>query len=167
MVDSTGTYGNIVRSANSWWGSQETAVSGALAVDGSTGMRRMFNDCSLGRAKRTPNFLVGTQAIYEAYEQLLLPQLRYTVVGEGNAVFKSDNLMFRNAPMFWDADCQTGILYFLNDDFMKFVQMEGEELKLHPFQEPINQAASVAKLTWMGNMSCSNCRHLGKLTGIS
>ncbi len=167
MIDSAGTYGNIVRSTNSWWQAQETAVGGGLKVDSSTGMLRMYNDCSLGKKKMLPNFILTTQSVYEDYEMQLPPQLRYTTGGTANATFSNDNLMFRKAPMFWDEQCQSGIMYFLNSRVMQFVLKQGRDFKTRKFQTPANQDAKIAQILFMGELTASNCRHLGKLTGIT
>ncbi len=182
MIDSAGTYGNISRTDNSWWGAQETAVSAVLQIQGSTGMRRMYNDCSLGRGRMTPDGLVTTQAIYESYEALMDPNMRFTNTGSENVGFKNMNLMFRDAPLFWDDYCQSGVMYFLNSNRMKLVVMSSRDggvnrggddsfdkgdFRTEPFEKPINQDGRVAKFFWMGNLTASNCRHLGKLTTIS
>lgn len=167
MVDSTGTYGNIVRSANAWWASVENASGGVLQIEGTVGMKRTFNQASYGRAQKAPNLGITTQIIYEAYEALMAPYLRYSVEGEANAVFKRDNLKFRGMPLFWDGYCQSGVLYMLNTDFIKFVTMSGRDFKVRPFMNPANSTSQVALITWMGNLSCSNCRHQAKITGIT
>lgn len=167
MVDSAGTYGNIARGSNSWWAAQETATGGPLTVDGSAGMRRMYNDCSLGKGSMLPDFLLTTQEIFEEYESLMAPYIRYGVSGEANASFKADNLKFRRSMMTWDHECQSGVLYFLNSQVVEFVIKEGRDFKVTPFQTPIDQDAKVAKILWMGALAANNCRHLGKLTGIT
>lgn len=165
MIDSTGTYGNIVRSANSWWAAQETAVGGSLGIDGTTGMRRMYNDCSLGKGTMVPDGILTTQALFEKYESLMGPYMRYTVTGEANAVFQSDNLKFRKSQVMWDEQCQADTMYFLNS---KVIEMRVKrDMIVVPFQVPINQDAKVGHIRWMGELVCKNCRHLGKLTGAT
>ena len=167
MVDSAGTYGNIVRSANSWWASIENASGGVLQIEGTVGMKRTFNQASYGRAQKAPNLGITTQIAYEAYEALMAPYLRYSVEGEANAVFKRDNLKFRGMPLFWDGYCQSGIMYMLNTDFIRFVTHSDRDFKVRPFMEPANSTSKVALITWMGNLTCSNCRHQAKITGIT
>lgn len=167
MVDSTGLYGNIQRSSNAWWAAQETAVGGALQIYGSTGMQRMMNDCAMGRGTMQPELLLTTQTIYEQYESQMAPYMRYTIASEGNAVFQSDSLMFRKARMIWDHAATSGVMYFLNSKVITFVVMEGRDFKVRAFQEPNDQDAKVALILWMGALIANNCRHLGKLTGIS
>lgn len=179
-VDSAGTYGNIARASNTWWGANETNVGGALAVAGASGLRRMYNDCSLGRGRRTPDFGVTTQIVYEAYEALMDSNMRYSTGGEQNVGFKNQNLRFRDMSLFYDDLCQSGVLYMLNAEFMKLVTFneksggvsKGErndsgDFRLEPFMKPINQAGRVAKAFWAGQLTMSNCRHQGKLTGLT
>lgn len=167
MVDNAGTYGNIVRSTNTWWKAVETAAGGVLAVSGSAGMRRIFNDASLGKAKRTPNLIIGTQIEFEAYEALMDANMRFTNTGEQNVGFSNPNLMFRSAPLFWDEYCQSGVMYFLNTEFMKLVVHEERDFKTSEWKKPVNQDAKVAQIFFAGEMVSSNCRHLAKLTGIT
>lgn len=166
MIDSAGTYGNIARATNSWWAAQETAVGGALTIDGTTGMRRMYNDCSLGKGTMVPNGILTGQTQFEAYEALMAPYMRYTSSGEANAVFESDNLKFRRATLFWDEELSAaGLMYFLNS---QVIQMRVKrDMEVRPFQRPINQDAKTALILWMGEMVATNCRHLGKLTGLA
>lgn len=180
MVSNSGTYGNIARATNTYWAARQTAVGGVLAVSGATGMRRMFNDCALGRGRVTPDAIVTTQAGFESYEALMDSNMRYTNTGDKNVGYKNMNLMFRDAPLFYDAYCQSNTVYFLNSNFMKLVIMSGRDggvsqssdrdrgdFRTEPFQTPTNQDGRVAKFFWMGNLAASNCRHLGKLTGVT
>lgn len=167
MVDSAGTYGNIARASNAWWAAQETAVGGALQIYGSTGIQRMMNDCGMGKGTMQPELLLTTQAVYEAYEAMMAPYMRYTIASEGNAVFQSDSLMFRKARMTWDHECTSGVMYFLNSQNITFVVDQERDFYVRPFQSPNDQDAKVALILFMAALIANNCRHLGKLTGIS
>lgn len=180
MVDSAGTYGGINRTTNTWWSANETNVNGNLSITGSTGMRRMFNDCSLGRGRVIPDFIITTQAVFEAYEALLDNNMRYSIQQPQTPVFQNLNMMFRNTPLFWDDYCQTGTMYFLNSEFIEFVNFSDMDGSLNkgetsdtatfttkPFVEPENSDTRVAKFLWGGALAASNCRHFGKLTGIT
>lgn len=165
MVDSAGTYGNIARNTNAWWSAQETAVGGPLQIHGASGMTRMYNDCSLGRGAMVPDGIMTTQEVFEAYEAVMAPYLRWSVTGEANAVFESDNLKFRKATMMWDRECQSGVMYFLNSQVMEL--RVRKDMTTTPFQTPINQDAKVAHIRFWAQLVAKNCRHLGKFTGIS
>lgn len=166
-VDNAGTYGNIARSSNTWWQSQENGNAVALAVSGANGLRRMFNDCSYGKMKRTPNLIVTTQEGFESYEALMDTNMRYSNTGEQNVGFARPNLMFRDAPMFWDDYCQDATLYMLNTDFLKWIVNSDRDMAPTPFKTPTNQDGKVAQVLWAGNLTCSNCRHQGKFTALT
>lgn len=165
MIDSAGTYGNINRATNSWWAAQENAVDGPLVIDGEDGMRRMYNDCSLGKGAMVPDGILTTQELFERYEALMAPYLRYTVQGEASATFVHDNLKFRKAQLMWDEECPTGVMFFLNSQVIEL--RVKRDFTVVPFQRPINQDAKVAHVRWMGELVAKNCRHLGKMTGVT
>lgn len=182
-VDSAGTYGNISRTSYAYWAAQETAVSGALAIGGASGMRRMFNDCALGPTRMTPNLIMTTQAVFEGYEALMDPYMRYTVIdtSKPNAVYSKQSLMFRDAELMWDDYCTSGVAYFLNTKTFALIELEGRgaglaeqgedrdtgSFRLNPFQTPINQDAKIAQFFWGGNLVCDAPFRNGKLTGLT
>lgn len=173
LDDNAGTYGNIARATAAFWQANETAAGGLLTVAGSTGLRRLFNDCSRGRAINNPNLIITTQAVFEGYEALSDPNMRFTVSGDGQ-VATSQNLIFKKAPVYYDDYCQSGVLYMLNTNYLHLVIMENMQgpsakgdFALEPFQKPVNQDSKVAKLLWMGQLTCSNTRYQGKLTGLT
>lgn len=182
-VDSAGTYGNLVRATDTWWQAQETAVSGKLVIRGASGMARMYNDCGLGPRRQTPDLIITDQDEFEAYEALMDPYIRYSVVdtSKPNVVYKKQNLMFRDADVEWDDYCQAGVMYFLNTDRMGVVELEGRgaevvdqeeeadvgSFRVSRFVEPHDQDAQSAKIRWAGNLVVDNCIRLGKLTGLT
>jgi hypothetical protein len=173
LDDSAGTYGNIVRSTAAYWQAHETAVGGLLSVGGSTGMRRLFNDASRGRAINNPNLIITTQAIFEGYEALSDANMRFSTTEHGE-IAAGQGLVFKGKPLYYDDYCQSGVLYMLNTNYLHLVIMDGMQgpsasgdFALEPFVKPPNQDAKVAKLLWMGQLTCSNCRYQGKLTGLT
>lgn len=167
MVDNSGTYGNIARASNSWWSSQENGNAVALTVAGANGLRRMFNDCAFGQMKRTPNLIITTQILFEAYEALMDSNMRYSNTGEQNVGFANPNLMFRNAPMFWDDYCQSGHLYMLNTEYIKWIVNSDRDFVPTAWKVPTNQDGKVAQILFAGNLTASNCRHQGKFTALT
>lgn len=161
-VDSTGTYGNINRATDSWWAAKETA-SGSFAAQGLDDMRTMYNDCSKGNIH--PDFILTGQTEFEYYESTLQPQQRFTDTKMLDAGFQ--NLKFKAATMMFDLYCQSGVMYFLNSEFLEMYVESGTDLITTPFVKPENQDAKVAQILWMGNLTVSNSSRQGKLTGIS
>lgn len=180
-VDSAGTYEGISRTTDTWWSSVETAVGGVLTLPGSTGLRRFYNDCSLGRNRMQPDLIVTTQIIHEAYEALMDPYMRFTIGGSQEAAFSDQNLKFRRGRFIWDENCQSGVLYALNTSTFNLVEMDSRSaevvdseddrdvgsFRIGEPREPVNQDTRVWLAFWMGNLTCDNPRFNGKLTGIS
>ena len=159
-VDSAGTYGNIVRSTNSWWSAQETAVSGPLTIDS---MRTMYNDCSKGYKKDHPDLLITDQTEYEAYEAKLQPDMRYSDNKLADAGF--ENLAFKGAKLVFDEQCNDGVMYFLNTNKMGIRVHKDAKFTVTEDQRPVDQDAFVRQVLWMGNLVVKNCARLGKTTG--
>ena len=161
-VDSAGTYGNIARTDNSWWGAQETAVTGPLTIDV---MRTMYNDCSKGYGKDHPNLIVTDQDEYEAYEAKLQPDMRYSDNKLGDAGF--ENLKFKGAQIVYDEQCNAGVMYFLNTMYMGLRVHQDAKFTVTEELRPVDQDAFVKQILWMGNLVTKNARRLGKLTGLT
>lgn len=170
LVDSAGTVGGINRSTATYWQSNETAAGGSLAVDTSTGMLRVFTNCSTGSGDGSvPDALMTTQAVYEAYENLLAPDIRHTSGVVGEAAFSG--LAFKGAPLMWDADCNTQTLYFLRSDAL--------EAYVHPDRDfmttkiakaddgTLQQDAWVANILAWFELVIAEPRRTGKLTGVT
>lgn len=161
-IDSAGTYGNINRSTETWWSSQETAVSGPITIDV---MRTMYNDCSRGYKKMHPDLLVTDQDEYEAYEAKLQPDMRYSDNKLADAGF--ENLAFKGSKMVFDEVCNAGVMYFANTKVMGIRVHKDAKFTVTDEQKPVNQDAFVKQILWMGNVVTKNARHLGKLTGLT
>lgn len=161
-IDSAGTYGGIARSAETWWSSQETAAGGVLT----TGMMQtMYNDCQKAAPKEAPDVILTTQAIHEAYEDLLEPDKRFQNSEMASAGF--ENLKYKGAPVIWDPDATTQIMWFINSDYFILSTHTSRDFVPTPMKSPINQDAESMQILWAGALCQSNCKKSGKLTGIT
>ena len=114
-TDGTGTVGGINAATDTWWKNKFDSTTEALSL---SRMSNIFNQCSKGKIK--PEFVLTSQTLYEKYEGLLQPQLRYQSSKEADAGF--ENLLYKSAPVMWDEDASTvvtGPMYFLNSKFLK------------------------------------------------
>lgn len=161
-VDSAGTYGNIVRTTETWWSAQETAVTGPLTIDV---MRTKYNDCSNGYNKDHPELIVTDQDEYEAYEAKLQPDMRFADNKLGDAGF--ENLKFKGAQIVFDEQCNAGVMYFLNMKYLGLRVHKDARFSVTDEQRPVDQDAFVKQILFMGNLVSSNCRRQGKLTGLT
>ena len=169
MVSTTGTYGGITSTGNSWWQSYVSAVNGAVTL---AVMRTAFNTPTLG-GKDHPNIIVTTQTQFEKYEALLtsfnsVVSLNTNSEGTkklGDAGFQA--LEFKGVPIVWDENTTSGVMYFLNTDHMKLVVHSQANFSTTDFVKPDNQDAKVAQILFMGNLTCDRRKSFAKLTGLT
>lgn len=170
LVDSAGTVGGLARSSATYWQANEQAVSGALAIDTSVGMLRMYNNCSTGSGdSSTPDAIWTTQSIYEAYENLLAPDIRHTSRTTGDGTFSG--LSFKGVPLAWDGDCTSGEMYFLRANaFSAWIHPERNFMHTEIAKADngtLHQDAYVSHILVWPELAIVEPRRTGKLTGIT
>jgi len=160
IVDSAGTVGGINRATagNEFWQSYEEGTAGALSL---ADMATAYNSVSVGNDH--PDMVLTTQTLFEKYESLLQPQLRYTDAKTADAGFQ--NLLFKSAPVTYDVHCQAGVMYFLNSKYLTLVGHSGKWFEQTDFVRPENLDARYALIMCYGNLTCRNAAKQGKLTG--
>ena len=156
---------------NSFWKSQ-TAASGGVASLTTAMMATMYNDCSNGNDQ--PTIIITSQQGYEKYESLLTSNIRYTDTDMADAGFS--NLMFKGAPITFDAVISTGgalslsagsqPMYFANTKYLQLVRHADTWFKATPFVRPNNLDAVYSQILCYGAMTCSNRARQGVLTGL-
>jgi hypothetical protein len=160
VTSTTGTVGNINRATATWWQAKVTALGGALTQ---AAMTTMWNNCSIGND--TPDGIFTTQALFEKYEALLTPNLRYTDTDLAKAGFQ--NLIFKTAPVLWDVHNPAGIVYFLNSKYLTLVGHKDRWFEQTAFVRPENMDARYALITAYGNLTLRNSAKQGKITGAT
>ena len=157
LVEATGTVGNIDPSTNSWWASYEENTSAALTL---AQMSTAYNTVSVGNDH--PDVLLTTQTLFEKYEALLMPLLRYTDSKTADAGFQ--NLLFKSAPVMYDVHCPAGTFFFLNSKYITLVGHSGKWFQQTEFIRPEDLDARYALIMCYGNLTCRNAKKQGKLT---
>jgi hypothetical protein len=190
---SVATIGGLSRSTYSTLASTVTASSGTLSLAKLRTLKNAIADASV-----EPTVSYTTYAINALYESLLQPQERImkdVKIAEnfkGYTGFKS--LEFAGLPMISDRKCTSGVLFFLNEDFLDFYalptaipQFGGEPVPVasklfvgNSYNEvgslgfswtgwikSTNQFAFNSFITLGGNLITDNPRRHGKLTGIT
>lgn len=158
--DTVGGINNASGQNNDWWESYEENTSEALTL---AKMRTAYNSVSVGNDQ--PSIHITTQTLYEKYESLLQPQLRYTDANTADAGFQ--NLLHKGAPVTFDSACTAGVMYFLNTKYLRLVGHSDVWFKNTPFVRPTNQDAVFSQILCYGNLTVSNRARQGKLTGKS
>jgi hypothetical protein len=161
VVLTTGTYGGISRTANTWWRANVESTAEVLNVPR---MVTMYNDAS--HNLDFPKLIVTTQALYEKYEALAQAYQEIQHPGSGGvADLGFEHLRFKGRPLIWDDDVPSGTMFFLNPDYFKMYVHPDWEFRPMPVQRPANQPLEVHVVSWFGAFACSNCRMLGALRG--
>ncbi len=137
----------------SWWRSTVTDGIDLTTLDGVRAMGTVRN--SLRIAKSKPDFLVGDQSAYEAYEALAAPNIRFTATSMAELGF--DAVAFKGAEFIFDDDAPADELYFLNSNHLELVKHRDCWALMGDFKEPINQDAKTAKVLFMGEL-LTDCR---------
>jgi len=160
IVESGNTVGGINSAGgqgNDWWRSYEENTAGALTL---AYMNTAYNSVSVGNDH--PDVVLTTQTLFEKYEALLQPQLRYTDTKTADAGFQ--NLLFKAAPVMYDVHNTAGVVYFLNTKYLTLVGHSGKWFQQTEFVRPENLDARYALIMCYGNLTCRNRAKQGKLT---
>lgn len=156
--------GGIDGDVSAYWNS---VVAGDADGGGTTlslaALTTPYNSASKGNDK--PDALFTTQALFEAYEELLVSQVRRSHAKSADAGF--DNLLFKGKPLFYDDDCPTGNVFMINSKYLTLVGHKDRWFKTSPFTENTasghaSSGASVVTdaryslITAFGNLTCRN-----------
>lgn len=160
LVESGNTVGGINSATgqnNDWWRSYEDNAAEALTL---AKMNKAYNSVSVGNDH--PDVVLTTQDLFEKYESLLQPQLRYTDLKTADSGFQ--NLMHKASPVMYDAHCTSGVMYFLNSKYITLVGHSGRWFDNTPFIRREGKDATYALIICYGNMTIRNRKKQGKLT---
>ena len=157
LVDNTGTVGNIDSSTYTWWKSYKESTATALTL---AMMATAYNSVSVGNDH--PDVLLTTQTLFEKYEALLQPNLRYTDTQTADAGFQ--NLLFKAAPGMYDTGCTAGVFFFLNSKYLTLCGHSAKWFQQTEFIRPEDLDARYALIMCYGNLTVRNRAKQGKLT---
>jgi hypothetical protein len=154
----TNTVGGINASTYTFWRNQVydfSAASGsptASATTIQTAMNTLWLDVIRGADK--PDIIVAGSTYFQFYWASLQTNQRFTSDNSAAAGFM--NLMFMDAPVFYDDQCTATNMYMLNTDYLFLRPASGREFAALGEKASVNQDALVLPVVWAGNMTCSN-----------
>jgi hypothetical protein len=123
-------------------------------------MATAYNTVSVGNDH--PDMILTTQTLFEKYEALLVPSLRFTDTKTADAGFQ--NLLYKAAPVAYDVHCPAGVMFFLNSKYLTLVGHSGKWFAQTAFVSPEDVDARYALIMCYGNLTCRNAKKQGKLT---
>lgn len=164
-IDATSTIGQINSTTYSFWQATSTA-SGSFAAQGLSDMRTLWSTLEVKAPAAPTDLILTTTTVYNYYEAALQAQQRYAAMDKtGNASF--DSLMFRSAPVKYDAAATSGVMYFLNSKCMELVIHSGTDFIMRDWVPSLNQDAKTALFMVGLELVIKNRRKLGKLTAVT
>jgi hypothetical protein len=163
IVKSATAVGGIDPSTYTWWKSPVAASTVDLSdFEGIKTLNNLFNTVRLNRSKVDVEFT--TQAVFEAYEALAVPNVRFQNLKAADLGFET--IAHKTAELIMDLDCPSAALYMLNSDRLEFVQHADSWVSPTDFVRPANQDAKVALVLSMGNLITDSRRSHAYATGI-
>jgi hypothetical protein len=164
IISASGVLGGIDSSTETWWRSSVTA--GAISLSTTAGIKSLnavLNGLKLSKSR--PDIEFTTQANYESYEALAVPNIRFQDLRMAELGFEA--VAHKGAELMYEDNVPSNYWYFINTDHLEFVQKNNRWMKLLPFRQPVNQDAKTALVVSMGNLITDVRRAHGVCTNVS
>lgn len=186
----TAVYGGLTRATFTTLNSTVTASGGTLTL---AKMATLRSAVSSGSVKTTLG--ITTETIFDLYEQLLQPQERIAKdvpMMRGGMIGGTGftGLFYKGFPILADEKCTSGVLFFLNENFLEWralplamtnqVNFQMNDIEGNDYDSvkglgfswsdwiiPSNQASVIGHIYLGGQLWSSNPKRQGKLTGLS
>ncbi len=152
-------HGIAVADAAAWASAYADNTSEPLTIPD---MAVAYNTVSDG--DDSTDLIDSSQALYQKYESLVQPQLRFTDSRTADAGFKQ-NITYKGAVMILDKNCTSDRMYFLNTDYLYIVCMQDRKFHAFPAVQANNQLNDIVKVVFYGNLMCSRRWMQGMLDG--
>lgn len=177
----TDSYAGINRDDETWWQSYYSNAAANLSLDI---IRAAYSATTTGT--KTPQMIVTSKTEFDAYENLLDANVRYSIMQSGGnkKMTKSGSgltgeagfeyLMYRNTPIVASDYIDAGYMYLLNLDsihwnFMKHPKFKNGKYGFSesPDMTPHDQDGSVKRIHTYCCMTVDELRRNGKIIGLT
>jgi hypothetical protein len=155
---STTLHGIAVADFAGWIASYANNTAEPLAI---IDMTTAYNTCSDGADH--VDLIDSSQTLFEKYESLVAPQLRFSDSKTADAGF--ENLKFKGAILVLDKLCTSDRQYYLNTDYLYLACVKDRKFHAFPAVPATNQIEEAVKVVFYGNLMTSNRRMQGMLDG--
>ena len=164
IIAASGTLGGIDSGTETWW--KSTVVSSAISLATTAGVKSLNSILnSLRLAKSTPDIEFTTQAMFESYEALAVPNIRFNDTSKAELGFQT--ISHKTAEVLFEDNVPSGYWYFINSKFLEFVKKNNRWMKMLDFVRPANQDAKTALVVSAGNLITGVRRAHGVATSVS
>lgn len=167
-IADSGTYGGIDRGTYNWWKAKIASNSGTpgtpadLAIGN---MIRMFLSLSDGDDQPTM-LLCGMATWYEYYKAVEAKAQLTTALGKEMANYGFQTLEFMGKPVVADPNCPEGIMYFINEKYLKWRVHSKADFASTDWRPDDTRLAKKQEILLTGNLTLNNSRKFGKLVDI-
>ena len=172
-VDSTGTYGNIDRASNAWWGSKEYAAG---SVNPTRQNLLQYISGTVKNCAEVPSFGVCGFGTWTLLAQDFVGQEQY-VITPGSAFTSDPNgaqaafraLMVAGVPIYPDPYCPEGTLYLLNNNYLSMYIHEQGSFAFTGFEStlPNWQIGYVGAVLMIAELVSTKPKSMTKVTGYN
>lgn len=143
-----GSVGGIAQNTNAFWRNQTSTVTASVSNIESS-MNSIWLDTIRGADK--PTRIYADKIMYDLYWQALTDKRRYTSADEAEGSFKG--LAFESAAVYYDDQCPTKHMYFLNLKDLTLRTTIKEVFKVHKARDITNALYSVTPVEAMMNLT--------------
>lgn len=165
-IDSTGATGGLNASTDADWASIETASGGAFSSNGMSDMNDTWNQIVQNGAR--PKDIITTRAMYTQYSLNADKDIRYTSAGGTSKGARGfGDLMFNTADIKHDPYATSGVMYFIDTDYLYLIVDPEVKGDMTPMRESEEKLAFISKFAWAGNLFLLKRDGQGKITGMT
>jgi len=204
----TSTYAGLTRTTYTQLNSTVTAASGGALTF--AGMAVDMRGASAASSKRQrPSIIVTTEVVWDLLESLFTPTIssNYDSLSRGQITTYSkpgvtlsgqdslkgnygfETLVWRGIPIVADEKCTSGVVYYLNEEYLHWYNLKGVGLTSYKvsgqvdsvyseygrnypiqwsgFQKPHAQYADIGQFMCLGNLISGSTRRHSKRTGVT
>lgn len=163
IVADDNTLGGIDATAagNDWW--QSSVTTGVGDLSDFSDIRTKYLATSEGNDFITNIFT--TEDLYAEYDSLMEQRQRFHDPTMANQGFET--IMFHGAPIAFDRNIDEGYMYFLNLKYIQLHKLGDVWFKMSDWIDVPNQDVMLKKMLLYGNLTCSNRKRQGLLTGLT
>lgn len=174
IADTATDCGGHSETTSAWWVPRRVG-SGVTSVNLIDTMRTLYNDASKG-AKRPnkKNYVwIGTQGLFEEYEDQIEDRARYTLGDEAKKLGfgLDDSLTYKGRLFFWDEDADGGDgderVWLINTDYLYLVVDPRRNFQTGPMRTPVDSHISVSHTRFRGNYVTVHRRGLGVIHNVT
>jgi hypothetical protein len=154
----TGTVGGIPRASNTFWRNQtfDFSAESSAGAGSAANIKDAMNTLWLRTLRMSdhPDVIMADSNYYNFYLSSLQEIQRITNATKAKAGFES--IAYKNAVVYYDENCPTNHMYFLNTKYLKLRPAKGRNFVLGKAKTPTLQDAEIFPMFWAGNMTLCN-----------